>query len=44
VLRRHYTIPPVPQSMVKIDDRLSIDFARREVLVGGQRVNLRPTE
>jgi two-component system KDP operon response regulator KdpE len=44
VLRRHYTIPPVPQTLVKIDDRFSIDFARREVLVGGQRVNLRPTE
>jgi DNA-binding response OmpR family regulator len=44
VLRRHYAVPPVPQTMVKVDDRLSIDFARREVLVGGQRVNLRPTE
>ncbi|MCG8348689.1 MAG: response regulator transcription factor [Chloroflexales bacterium] len=44
VLRRHYTIPPVPQTLVKIDDRFSIDFARREVLVGGERVNLRPTE
>ncbi len=44
VLRRHYTAPPVPQTMVRVDDRLSIDFARREVLVGGQRVNLRPTE
>ncbi len=44
VLRRHYAAPPVPQTMVQIDDRLSIDFARREVLVEGQRVNLRPTE
>ncbi len=44
VLRRHYATPPVPQTMVKVDDRLSIDFARREVLVDGQRVNLRPTE
>ncbi len=44
VLRRHYTAPPVPQTLVRIDDRLQIDFARREVLVAGQRINLRPTE
>ncbi len=44
VLRRHYTAPPVTQTLVKIDDRLQIDFARREVLVEGNRVNLRPTE
>lgn len=44
VLRRHYTSPPVPQTLVKVDDRLQIDFARREVLVDGERVNLRPTE
>lgn len=44
VLRRHYTQPPIPQTLVKVDDRLSIDFARREVLVDGKRVNLRPTE
>lgn len=44
VLRRHYAAPPVPQTMVVVDDRLSIDFARREVLVNGERVNLRPTE
>lgn len=44
VLRRHYTAPPVPQTMVVVDDRLTIDFARREVLVNGERVNLRPTE
>jgi two-component system, OmpR family, KDP operon response regulator KdpE len=44
VLRRHYIAPPVPQTLVQVDDRLSIDFARREVLVAGERVNLRPTE
>jgi two-component system, OmpR family, KDP operon response regulator KdpE len=44
VLRRHYTAPPVPQTTVVVDDRLTIDFARREVLVNGERVNLRPTE
>lgn len=44
VLRRHYAVPPIPQTLVQIDPRLSIDFARREVLVAGERVNLRPTE
>ncbi len=44
VLRRHYLAPPVPQTLVQVDERLSIDFARREVLVEGERVNLRPTE
>lgn len=44
VLRRHYAAPPVPQTLVQVDERLSIDFARREVLVEGERVNLRPTE
>jgi two-component system KDP operon response regulator KdpE len=44
VLRRHYANPPVAQTLVQVDERLQIDFARREVLVEGQRVNLRPTE
>ncbi|MFL5802643.1 MAG: response regulator transcription factor [Roseiflexaceae bacterium] len=44
VLRRHYAPPPIPQTTVTIDDRLTIDFARREVLVNGERVSLRPTE
>lgn len=44
VLRRHYTPPPTPQTTVKIDERLTIDFARREVLINGERINLRPTE
>ncbi|GAB4110587.1 MAG: response regulator transcription factor [Roseiflexaceae bacterium] len=44
VLRRHYTPPPTRQMHVKVDERLEIDFARREVLVAGERVNLRPTE
>jgi two-component system KDP operon response regulator KdpE len=44
VLRRHYTQPPSPQTLIKVDDRLTIDFARREVQVNGERVNLRPTE
>jgi two-component system KDP operon response regulator KdpE len=44
VLRRHYAPPPVAQTLVQVDNRLQIDFARREVLVEGERVNLRPTE
>jgi two-component system KDP operon response regulator KdpE len=44
VLRRHATPPPVPQTQLKIDDRLTIDFAKHEVLVEGQPVSLRPTE
>jgi two-component system KDP operon response regulator KdpE len=44
VLRRHYATPPAQITTVKVDDRLTIDFARREVLVNGERVNLRPTE
>jgi two-component system, OmpR family, KDP operon response regulator KdpE len=35
VLRRHYTPPPAPQTTVTVDERLTIDFARREVLVNG---------
>lgn len=44
VLRRHYTPPPATPTSVVVDERLTIDFARREVLVDGERVNLRPTE
>lgn len=44
VLRRHYAPPPATQTTVRVDDRLTIDFARREVLVNEERVNLRPTE
>lgn len=44
VLRRHATLPPMPQTQLKIDDRLTIDFAKHEVLVDGKPVSLRPTE
>ncbi|HMO58187.1 MAG TPA: response regulator transcription factor [Roseiflexaceae bacterium] len=44
VLRRHYTPPPATPTVVEIDARLTVDFARREVLIDGERVNLRPTE
>ncbi|MDX2141073.1 MAG: response regulator transcription factor [Chloroflexota bacterium] len=32
------------QAILKIDDRLSVDFNRREVIVAGERIKLRPTE
>jgi DNA-binding response OmpR family regulator len=32
------------QAVLKIDDRLSVDFNRREVIVKGEHIKLRPTE
>ncbi len=44
VLRRA-DMPNAPESAIlKIDDRLSVDFNRREVIVAGQHIKLRPTE
>lgn len=36
--------PTTDQAVLRIDDRLSIDFNRREVIVAGEPVKLRPTE
>jgi two-component system, OmpR family, KDP operon response regulator KdpE len=44
VLRRHLIQPPIQQTQLRIDDRLTIDFGKREVFVEGQPVSLRPTE
>jgi len=45
VMRRFDTPSSSPdQAVLKIDERLSVDFNRREVLVNGERVKLRPTE
>lgn len=45
VLRRvEMSTPPERSSRVRIDDRLTIDFNKREVIVDGQTINLRPTE
>ena len=44
VLRRHYVQPTQAVSTTRIDDRLTVDFDRLEVLVNGERVSLRPTE
>lgn len=32
------------QAILKIDERLSVDFNRHEVIVNGERIKLRPTE
>ncbi|HSB90107.1 MAG TPA: response regulator transcription factor [Anaerolineales bacterium] len=44
VLRRTETPSAVPHEPIRVDDRLTIDFDRREVRVEGQLVRLRPTE
>jgi two-component system KDP operon response regulator KdpE len=44
VLRRAELPPLAPRQSIQVDDRLSIDFERREVTVDGQKVQLRPTE
>ncbi len=44
VLRRTEMPAPVEQSIIKVDDRLQIDFNRRQVIVEGKEVKLRPTE
>ncbi|MCB9451750.1 MAG: response regulator transcription factor [Anaerolineaceae bacterium] len=45
VLRRASMPSSSPDhAILKIDDRLSVDFNRREVIVNDQRIKLRPTE
>ncbi len=44
MLRRAEMPSPVKKTVLKIDDDLSIDFNRREVIVRGERIKLRPTE
>jgi DNA-binding response OmpR family regulator len=44
VLRRTQGPVPAEEAILRIDDRLSVDFNNREVIVEGQRVKLRPTE
>ena len=44
VLRRANWSAPPPRTILKIDDRLSIDFNRHQVIVEGERIDLRPTE
>lgn len=44
VLRRAEWPAPPPRTILTIDDRLSVDFNRHQVIVAGDRVDLRPTE
>lgn len=44
VLRRVEVTKPSIAEPLAIDDDLSIDFTRREVIVRGERIKLRPTE
>jgi len=43
-LRRAEMPSPVQKTLTVIDEDLAVDFQRREVLVRGERVKLRPTE
>jgi two-component system KDP operon response regulator KdpE len=44
VLRRAEWPAPAPRTVLKIDERLSVDFNRHQVIVDGERIDLRPTE
>lgn len=44
VLRRAKWPAPPPRTILRIDDRLSVDFNRHQVIVEDQRIDLRPTE
>jgi two-component system KDP operon response regulator KdpE len=44
VMRRANWPAPPPRTILRIDDRLSIDFNRHQVIVDGERIDLRPTE
>lgn len=44
VLRRTKAFQEDQEDVIEVDDRLTIDFSRREVWVEGEKVDLRPTE
>lgn len=44
VLRRAEWPAPPPRTVLEIDGRLSVDFNRHQVIVDGERIDLRPTE
>ena len=44
VLRRADWPSPAPRTILAIDDRLSVDFNRHQVIVNDNRIDLRPTE
>jgi two-component system, OmpR family, KDP operon response regulator KdpE len=44
VLRRADWPAPPPRTVLRIDDRLAVDFNRHQVIVEDERIDLRPTE
>ncbi len=44
VLRRMPSLTPPDSAILEIDERLSVDMNKGEVIVEGERINLRPTE
>jgi two-component system KDP operon response regulator KdpE len=44
VLRRTESVGSSPHGIIEVDDRLKLDFDRREIWVDGKLVQLRPTE
>ncbi len=44
VLRRTESITEPAEAILGVDDRLSVDFNRHEVIVEGEHIKLRPTE
>jgi two-component system KDP operon response regulator KdpE len=44
VLRRTQSLTMPGERILHIDDRLSVDFDRRNIIVEGKRIQLRPTE
>jgi two-component system KDP operon response regulator KdpE len=44
VLRRSEMPSTSDKAVLQIDERLSVDFNRREVIVNGEEIKLRPTE
>jgi two-component system KDP operon response regulator KdpE len=44
LLRRSLMAPPARKTRIVVDPDLTIDFSRREVIVRGEKVVLRPTE
>lgn len=44
VLRRTESLTEPSESVIEVDDRLSVDFNKREVIVEGKHIKLRPTE
>jgi len=44
VLRRTQGLAAPGERVLHIDDRLSVDFDRRDIIVDGERIQLRPTE